>query len=163
MTPAGFDSLTLVASRGGDAQTAAGGVFYYSPSGDSFEWYLRAEQLDPGVRYRLELNVDDSLNYAAGSVMADETGRALGHGELQEFADRYCVGAVSTPPMALAGEHAVAVRLKRDGSSPGESSAESSVTGPASRPLPCTGNGDGRFDYVLHEKNGAHFTGSANS
>ncbi|HEY9478643.1 MAG TPA: glycosyltransferase [Gemmatimonadaceae bacterium] len=162
MTPAGFDSLTLVASRGADAQ-AAGGVFYYSPSGDSFEWYLRAEQLDPGVRYRLELNVDDSLNYAAGSVMADETGRALGHGELQEFADRYCVGAVSTPPMALAGEHAVAVRLKRDGSSPGESSAESSVTGPASRPLPCTGNGDGRFDYVLHEKKGAQFTGSANS
>jgi hypothetical protein len=57
----------------------------------------------------------------------------------------------------------VAVRLKRDGSSPGESSAESSVTGPASRPLPCTGNGDGRFDYVLHEQKGVEFTGSASS
>jgi hypothetical protein len=57
----------------------------------------------------------------------------------------------------------VAVRLKRDGSSPGESSAESSVTGPASRALPCTGNGDGRFDYVLHERRSAEFKGSASS
>jgi hypothetical protein len=115
------------------------------------------------MRYRLELNVDDSLNYAAGSVMADENGRALGHGTLREFADRYCVGAVSTPPIDLSGEHTVAVRLKRDGSSPGESSAESSVSGPASRPLPCTGNSDGRFDYILHERTYAQFTGSASS
>ncbi|HEY9428473.1 MAG TPA: glycosyltransferase [Gemmatimonadaceae bacterium] len=168
--PAGFDSLVLVSSnRAKSAPDAPSGsegpegIFYYSPSGDSFEWYLSAQSLDPGVRYRLELNVDDSLNYAAGSVMADETGRALGHGTLGEFIDRYCVGAVSTPPIALSGEHTVAVRLKRDGSSPGESSAESSVTGPASRPLPCTGNGDDRFDYVLHEQRAAAFTGSASS
>jgi cellulose synthase/poly-beta-1,6-N-acetylglucosamine synthase-like glycosyltransferase len=165
--PAGFDSVLLVASKHADGMAAAasgpGGIFYYSPEGDSFEWYLSARALEPGVRYRLELNVDDSLNYAAGSVMADETGRALGHGTLREFVDRYCVGASSAPPIALSPEHTVAVRLKRDGSSPGESSAESSVTGPASRPLPCTGNGDGRFDYVLHEQKGVEFTGSASS
>ncbi|HET7549758.1 MAG TPA: glycosyltransferase [Gemmatimonadaceae bacterium] len=165
--PAGFDSLVLVASNQAasapDAQSGPGGIFYYSPSGDSFEWYLSAQALEPGVRYRLELNVDDSLNYAAGSVMADENGRVLGHGDLHTFLDRYCVGAVGTPPVALSGEHTVGVRLKRDGSSPGESSAESSVTGPASRPLPCAGNGDGRFDYVLHEQKSVEFTGSANS
>jgi hypothetical protein len=165
--PAGFDSVLLVPSKGADftarAASGTGGVFYYSPGGDSFEWYLSARALEPGVRYRLELNVDDSLNYAAGSVMADENGRALGHGTLREFVDRYCVGAANAPPIALSGEHTVAVRLKRDGSNPGESSAESSVTGPASRSLPCTGNGDGRFDYVLHEQKGAQFTGSANS
>jgi cellulose synthase/poly-beta-1,6-N-acetylglucosamine synthase-like glycosyltransferase len=165
--PAGFDSLVLVGSNRAesapDTLSGPAGIFYYSPSGDSFEWYLSARSLDPGVRYRLELNVDDSLNYAAGSVVADETGRALGHGMLREFVDRYCVGAVSTPPIALSGEHTVAVRLKRDGSSPGESSAESSVTGPASRSLPCTGNGDGRFDYVLHEQKSAEFTSSTNS
>ncbi|HEU4586147.1 MAG TPA: hypothetical protein VFR95_10375, partial [Gemmatimonadaceae bacterium] len=165
--PAGFDSVLLVPSKQADGLVAAAngpaGIFYYSPDGDAFEWYLSARSLEPGVRYRLELNVDDSLNYAAGSVMADEAGRVLGHGALGQFVDRYCVGAANTPPIALSGEHTVAVRLKRDGSSPGESSAESSVTGPASRPLPCTGNGDGRFDYVLHEQKRAAFTGSASS
>ena len=161
--PAGFDSLMLSAVDAGGSRSGPAGTLYYSPSGDSFEWYLRASGLEPGVRYRLELNVDDSLNYAVGSLMADEAGGLLGHGALQRFADRYCVGAVATPPIGLSGEHSVAVRLKLDGSSPGESSSASSVSGPASRPLPCTGNGDSRFDYVLREERHASFTGSASS
>lgn len=165
--PAGFDSVMLVSASAtddpADSSSERAGVLYYAPSGSSFEWYFDAESLDPGLRYRIELNVDDSLNYAVGSVAADENGRALAHGTLREFADRYCVGSVNTPPVALSGEHTLAVRIKRDGSSPGESSAESSVTGPASRPLPCTGNGDGRFDYVLHEQKAVSFTGSASS
>lgn len=165
--PAGFDSVALVSSDDADGATAAenapAGVFYYSPDGKVFEWYLNAHSLEPGVSYRLELNVDDSLSYAAGSVIADEGGRAMGHGELRVFADRYCVGDANTPKIELSGEHTVAVRLKRDGSNPGEGSAEIKVTGPASRSLPCTGNGDGNFDYVLHEQKIASFTGSASN
>ena len=158
--PAGFDSLALAAADAGEARTGSQGTLYYSPSGDSFEWYLRATGLDPGMRYRLELNVDDSLSYAVGSIVADEGGSLFGHGTLEEFADRFCVGDVSAPPTELSGAHLVAPRLKLDGSSPGESSSGSSVSGPASRPLPCTGNGDDRYDYILREKSGAHFTGA---
>lgn len=158
---AGFDSVTLLPVESGTTPTRPRGTFYYSPAGDSFEWYLRATGLEPGVRYRLELNVDDSLNYAVGSVRADDTGQVLGRGALQEFTDRYCVGALGAPPIDLSGEHSVAVRVKLDGSSPGESSSEGSVTGTSARPLPCTGNGDARFDYVLHEQRKIRFTDAA--
>ncbi len=161
--PAGFDSLALVAFGGADGQEGPRGTFYYTPSGDAFEWYVRATNLEPGVRYRVELNVDDSLDYAAASVLADGDGRVLGHGAMSQFTNRYCVGAVSDPPIELSGPHVVAVRLKRDGSDPGESSSPSSATGPSSRPLPCTGNGDGRFDYELHERSKAPFTGTTSA
>ncbi len=158
--PAGFDSIALVAYDDTSADAAPRGTVYYTPSGDNFEWYVRARNLEPGLRYRLELGVDDSLDYAAGSLLADGDGRAIGHGSMREFADRYCVGAVSDPPVELAGRHTLAMRLKLDGSSPGESSSATSATGPASRPLPCTGNGDGRFDYELHEENRIPFDGT---
>ncbi|HEY9517492.1 MAG TPA: glycosyltransferase [Gemmatimonadaceae bacterium] len=159
--PAGFSDIALLAVDSTSQSGAPGGVFWYSPSGSSFEWYLRANGLDPGLRYRVEVNVDDSLSYAIGSIAADAGGRLFGHGSTEAFADRYCVGADAPSPIILQGKHRVGIRVKRDGSNPGESSRGGSTTGPSSRDLPCTGNGDDRFDYVLYEQKSAPFVGEA--
>jgi hypothetical protein len=155
--PPGFATLVLEAANprpiSRDIAAPAGSVWYRmvqveDPSpGSALEWYVRAEHLLAGHVYRVEMTVDKHYTYSVGSARADAEGVLAAHGILPRFADRFCVGAPAPPGPLTAGQH-VAVGVKRDGSGAGPVSPIGPLTDPG-RTLPCGGNGDGNFDYLL--------------
>ena len=154
--PPGFAAVSLVSTGPASASGTRTGEVFYQPKGDHFEWFVNAQGFTPGSHYRVELNVDDSLNYAIGSIAANSQGQLLGFGVLSRFADRYCVGANGSPPAPLTGPHWIGIRIKEDGSTPGDHS----ITGSS---LPCTGNGDGHFEYMMYEQRIVPFDGMGNT
>jgi hypothetical protein len=143
--PQGFAAITLVPAQGVSASTGApAGEFWYRTSNGALEWFIRAQHLTPGRMYRVEITADERANYAVASVRADASGALAGHGVLGAFTDRVCVGGEGSRPQLLSDVRAFRVAIKDDGSR----ESRASITAPGSD-LPCVGNGDGRWDYVL--------------
>jgi hypothetical protein len=120
-----------------------GGVSY-STRGQPFRFGLRADGLDPGVRYIIELEVDGT-SFATASHVATAAGDVSLDTTLAAFADGPCSGAHHVPTRSLAGTHRVKFLLKRNGN-------------PAGTVSSCAGNGDGNF-YVLFEEKLAIYDG----
>jgi cellulose synthase/poly-beta-1,6-N-acetylglucosamine synthase-like glycosyltransferase len=164
--PAGFQELELLerdstwqvipAERGG-----ANGVFWYNPSGNRLDWFVRVQSLRPERVYRLLLNVDGKT-YAISSMLADGGGGLRGYGSLDSFRELICVSRKDfDPPTPIGGRHKIGVWIQDDGtrvSSPGN--AQGVPTRPAGRDkLPCAGNGDGSYELRLAEASPASFMG----
>jgi len=125
------------------------GTMWYTPAGPRLGLRLRATHLTPARRYILELDVDSTI-YDVASYQADADGRITADTTLTEFAEGVCVGPNYHAPRPLQGTHTIRFWLKRDGNSPSGSQPTPAGTQPAT--LPCRGNGDGKYDYVLLEE-----------
>ena len=139
--------------RGG----AVGSVWYH-PSGPALTFQLLASGLRPQRRYLLELSVDGTI-YTVVSHPATSGGELSIDSTITSFEEGACVGDNYDRPRSVRGPHEVKFWLKNDGNPvsgtmPGQRS--SAAEGSA---LPCHGNGDGDYSYVLLENAIAHFTG----
>lgn len=137
----------------------ATGSIWYTPSGPELKFQLRAEGLVPGKRYLLEIAVEDTI-YTLASRSATMGGELAIDTTLTHFAEGVCVGPNYDPPRALAGPHAIRFWLKLDGNPRTGTGREHSPQFTEGQDLPCSGNGDGDYTYVLFENDVAHFTGS---
>lgn len=139
------------------AAGGATGVVWYAPTGPALKFQLRAYGLRPGRRYLLELQVDKAI-YTVASYLPDARGDLAIDSSLAQFQEGVCVGANYDPPMPTAGEHHVKFWIKSDGS-PASGTMPGVVAGAPGAQLPCHGNGDGDYRYVLLENETADFTG----
>ena len=140
-------------TRGG----AVGSVWYH-PQGTALTFQLLASGLRPQRRYLLELSVDGTV-YTVASHPATAGGEISIDSAIVIFEEGACVGDNYDPPRPTRGPHEIKFWLKNDGNPasgtmPGQ---RSSAAGGSS--LPCHGNGDGDYDYVLLDNAAAHFTG----
>lgn len=143
--PEGFAAITLTPAVGMPPDSAAPvGDFWYHTGDGALEWFLRARRLASHRAYRLELTVDERARYAIASLRTDSAGTLTGHGTLTAFTNKVCVGNDADPPQPLNGAHQFRVAVKEDGSD----SRGNGVTSPGGN-LPCSGNGDDRWAYVL--------------
>jgi len=140
---------------------SAGGAsaqLWYSPTGPTLRFQLLATGLPHPARYLLELQVDGTI-YTVASYAADEHGAISIDTALAQFAEGVCVGSNYDVPRPVAGQHEVKFWMKRDGNP-----ASGTMPGvPPSAPgaqLPCHGNGDGQYGYVLLDNGVARFDGS---
>jgi hypothetical protein len=147
------DFAIIPPARGG-----ATGSVWYSPRGTGLSFQLVASGLRSGRRYLLELSVDGTV-YTVASHVANAAGELSIDSAITSFAEGACVGDNFDEPKPARGEHEVAFWLKNDGN-------PVSGTMPARRPasaegsaLPCHGNGDGNYDYVLLDDARARFIG----
>lgn len=136
---------------------ATGSVWYRS-RGPALDFELLASGLQPHRRYLLELSVDGTV-YTVASHAASANGELSIDTAVATFEEGACVGDNYDPSRSVQGEHEVKFWLKNDGNPvsgtmPGRRSSAS-----AGRSLPCRGNGDGDYSYVLLENAVAHFTG----
>ena len=163
--PAGPDGMSMISLVQKDAQFrvipsdrgGATGTVWYTPAGDEFEFQLRAQGLAPRRRYLLEIKADDTI-YAIASHAADEDGELAVDTTLTRFAEGACVGQNYDPPRPLDGRHTVRFWLKADGNPP--SGTSGGVAGqPGGEELPCSGNGDRDYTYVLLENEVAQYAG----
>lgn len=137
-----------------------GGV-WYRLSGDRFAFTLRASGLVPHRRYELDLAVD-GVTYTLASRPADGRGAIAIDTVLDQFAEGACVGANYHAPQAVRGRHRIKFAVKYDGSPPsGTMPATGSDGVRVGADLPCAGNGDGDYRYVLFESAIAEFEGRA--
>jgi hypothetical protein len=139
--------------RGG----AVGSVWYRS-RGPALSFQLLASGLRPRRRYLLELSVDGTV-YTVASHTAGASGELSVDTTVTAFEEGACVGDNYDSPRSVHGEHEVKFWLKNDGNPvsgtmPGRRSSADAGSG-----LPCRGNGDGDYSYVLLENEVAHFTG----
>lgn len=139
--------------RGG----AVGSVWYH-PRGPALSFQLHASGLRAHRRYLLELSVDGTV-YTVASHVASGSGELSIDSTITMFEEGACVGDNYDPPRSVHGAHEVKFWLKNDGNPvsgtmPGQ---RRSAAGGSS--LPCRGNGDGDYSYVLLENAVAHFTG----
>ena len=141
------------------SEGGATGTVWYTPVGEELEFELRAEGLEPGKKYLLELQVDQAI-YTIASRAADEDAELAVDTTLTRFAEGVCVGPNYDPPMPLAGQHAIRFWVKKDGNPPSGTAAEHAPQVEAGRELPCSGNGDGDYGYVLLENEVANFIGA---
>jgi hypothetical protein len=134
------------------------GSVWYGARGPALVFQLRASGLRPHRRYLLELSVDGTV-YTVASHVAGGNGELSIDSTITKFEEGACVGDNYDPPRSVQGEHEIKFWLKNDGNPvsgtmPGRRS--SSAAGSA---LPCQGNVDGDYSYVLLENAVAHFTG----
>lgn len=134
------------------------GSVWYGPTGPALTFQLRASGLRPRRRYLLELSVDGTV-YTITTHLANTAGELSIDSTITTFEEGACVGDNYDPPRSMNGRHEVKFWLKNDGNPvsgmmPGQSS--SAAAGSA---LPCHGNGDGDYQYVLLENAVAHFSG----
>lgn len=129
----------------------------YIPQGTAFAFRLHGTGLAPGKRYLLELEVDSTI-YAVASHVANDRGELTIDTTLSRFAEGVCVGKKYDPPRPLSGHHEIRFWVKRDGN-PKTGSASGAPPGSEGASLPCAGNGDGDYSYVLLEQQLALFTG----
>jgi hypothetical protein len=137
----------------------ASGTVWYAPSDSVLRFQLRAEGLKPGLRYLVELQVDSAI-YAITSHAADSSGALALDTALASFANGACVGTNYSPPRPVSGLHRVKFWVKRDGNPPSGTSPGLASDAPGAA-LPCHGNGDGNYQYLLLENEVAVFTGKA--
>jgi hypothetical protein len=141
----GYNSIPLAASdrRG---QPSPSGTFSYLMFDGAIDWYVFAKDLAPTRAYRIVLTAADGKEYAVASRRSDAAGTLGAHGVETALMNRQCVGAEDPSRRTLESARALRVALKSDGSASGTSG--NNFLGSRSA-LPCGGNGDGRFDYVL--------------
>jgi hypothetical protein len=141
----GYNTIPLGASNAG-AQNAPSGTFSYLVVGGAIDWYVFAANLVPGRAYRIVLTAADGKEYAVASRRSDGSGTLGAHGVETVLRNRQCVGSEDPSRRALESARTLRVAIKSDGSASGASAND--VLGSRSA-LPCGGNGDGNFDYVL--------------
>jgi hypothetical protein len=140
-------------SKGG-----ATGSVWYTPSGRELSFQLRAEGLAPDKRYLVELAVD-SIIYTLASRSADGDGDLAVDTTLTRFAEGVCVGPNYDPPRPLDGRHTIRFWIKADGNPRSGTGHDWSPQFADGADLPCSGNGDGDYTYVLLENEVASYAG----
>jgi len=136
----------------------ATGEVLYAPRGSGLHFILHATGLKAGVRYLLELQVDDAI-YTVASYTSDPRGALAIDTTLTQFEEGVCVGTNFDPPRPTAGHHRVKFWVKHDGNPATGTMPGIAPTAPGAQ-LACHGNGDGDFGYVLLENKVADFTGT---
>jgi hypothetical protein len=134
------------------------GAVTYLPTGDRFSFRLEASGLVPRRHYELDLTVD-GVTYTMASRAASDRGTLAIDTTLTQFAEGACVGANYHQPLAVRGRHRIKFAVKNDGS-PSSGTARTHTPGiAAGGDLPCAGNGDENYAYVLFEARIADFEG----
>lgn len=141
----GYSTIPLAAT-GRTAGGAASGTFSFLLVENAIDWYVFATRLSPGRAYRILLTAADGKEYAVASRRANADGSLGAHGVETALMNRQCVGAEDPSRRPLESAVSLRVSVKSDGSAHGASGND--VLGSRSS-LPCGGNGDGVFDYVL--------------
>ncbi|MEO6211948.1 MAG: hypothetical protein ABIQ10_17715 [Gemmatimonadaceae bacterium] len=141
----GYSTFELGPSGAGANDTSAGTFSYLIVDG-AIDWYAFATHLRPGRAYRILLTAADGKEYAIASRRSDADGSLGAHGVETVLMNRQCVGTEDPSRRSLASALSLRVAVKRDGSASGASGND--MLGSRSA-LPCGGNGDGNFDYVL--------------
>lgn len=161
------DGLVLVALSQKDSAfrpipASAGGAtgeVLYAPTGASLRFQLRAHGLTPDHRYVLEMQVDREI-YTVASYSSDASGGLTVDTALSRFEEGVCVGNNYDAPRAVSGAHDIKFWVKRDGS-PKAGTMPGLARSAAGSQLPCHGNGDGNYGYVLLDDGAAKFTGTS--
>jgi len=148
-----FDIIPPV--RGG-----AVGSVWYSPRGTGLSFQLLASGLRPGRRYLLELSVDGTI-YTVASHTASASGELSIDSTITSFREGACVGDNFDLPKSARGAHEVKFWLKNDGNPVSGTMPGRLPSSAAGSSLPCHGNGDGDYSYVLLDNAAAHFTGES--
>jgi hypothetical protein len=146
----------IPADKGG-----ASGEVLYAPSGPALHFVLHAVSLPPGLRYAVEIQVDDAI-YTVATHTPDARGQLTLDTTLTQFQEGECVGANFDPPRPTAGRHIIKFWLKRDGSPVSGTMPGIAPSVPGAQ-LACHGNGDGNYRYLLLENEVATFTGTRSS
>lgn len=141
----GYTAIPL-AALAAQPDGSAKGTFSYMMVDGAIDWYLFATHVSPGRAYRVVLSSADGKEYAVASHRAGPDGSLGIHGVETALMNRQCVGAEDPSRRPLETARALHVALKSDGSAHGASSND--MLGSRSA-LPCGGNGDGDFTYVL--------------
>jgi hypothetical protein len=146
----------IPASAGG-----ATGEVLYSPAGPALHFRLSAHGLASARRYALEMEVDGTV-YTVASYAPSAHGDLSIDTTMARFEEGVCVGRNFDPPRSMAGPHVIKFWLKRDGSPASGTMPGIAPSSPGAQ-LPCHGNGDGNYDYVLLDNDVANFTGMASA
>ena len=141
----GYATIPLASASGGKKQSPTGTFSYVLVDG-AIDWYVFAKNLLPSRAYRVVLTAADGKEYAVASRRSDATGTLGAHGVETALMNRQCVGAEDPLRRDLESAGALRVALKNDGSASG--TGQSDLLGSRTA-LPCGGNGDGNFEYVL--------------
>jgi hypothetical protein len=144
----GYNTISL-AAWDGRAQPTPSGTFRYLVVDGAIDWYLFASNLGPERAYRVVITAADGKEYAIASRRSDASGTLGVHGVETALMNRQCVGAEDPSRRTLESAHTLRVALKGDGSPRGASAND--LLGSRSA-LPCGGNGDGKFEYVLQSQ-----------
>src|SRR6476659_7048774 len=131
------------------AASGATGVGWYAHSGPALQFTLRALGLAPLQRYLLEIQADDAI-YSVASYQSDAHGELTIDTALTQFQEGTCVGSNYDAPRSIAGAHTVKFWIKRDGNPKSGTSPSVKANAPGAA-LPCRGNGDGDYTYMLME------------
>ncbi|HEY2895929.1 MAG TPA: hypothetical protein VGJ12_02235 [Gemmatimonadaceae bacterium] len=140
------------------AAGGATGVVWYAHSGPALQFILHAYGLQPLRRYLLEIQADDAI-YSVASHESDARGQLAIDTTLSRFAEGACVGTNYDAPRSLEGSHKVKFWIKRDGNPVSGVSPNTEAAAPGAA-LPCRGNGDGDYAYMLMENEIANFRGT---
>jgi len=140
------------------AAGGATGVVWYAHSGPALHFVLRAYGLQPQRRYLLEIQADDAI-YSVASHTSDARGELAIDTTLTQFAEGACAGTNYDAPRSVEGPHKVKFWIKRDGN-PQSGVSTGVKPGSPGATLPCHGNGDGDYAYMLMENEVAKFTGT---
>ena len=141
----GYNTVRLNAA-GTAARDEPAGTFNYLLVDGAIDWYVFATHLQPGRAYRVLLTAADGKEYAIASRRSASDGSLGAHGVETALMNRQCVGAEDPSRRPLASARSLRIAVKSDGSARGASGND--MLGSRSA-LPCGGNGDGNFEYVL--------------
>jgi hypothetical protein len=140
-----YNTLVLSPAES-SGQSEASGTFHYQIVDGAIDWYVFAKNLAPARAYRVVLTAADGKEYAVASRRSDANGTLGMHGVETALRNRQCVGEEDPSRRTLKSAGTLSVVLKSDGSASGTSAND--LLGSRSA-LPCGGNGDGNFEYVL--------------
>jgi hypothetical protein len=143
----GFDSVALTPASGARDADAPSGIMHYQVVSGALDWYVSARALAAGRAYRVLLAAADGREYAVASRRAGGDGTFAAHGVETALMNRQCVGTEDPSRRSLTEAGPLTIAIKSDGSRAGGTTG-SNLLGSRSS-LPCNGNGDGAFDYVL--------------
>lgn len=141
----GYNTIPL-GPAGATTPSAPAGTFSYVVVDGAISWYMFASHLAPSHAYRVVLTAPDGKEYAVASRQSGEDGSLGAHGVETTLMNRQCVGSEDPSRRTLESVGSLRVALKNDGSARGAGSND--LLGSRSA-LPCGGNGDGDFGYVL--------------
>jgi hypothetical protein len=141
----GYNTIPLARADAGASGTPTG-TFSYLVVDGAISWYMFASRLAPSHAYRVVLTAPDGKEYAVASRQSGGDGSLGAHGVETTLMNRQCVGSEDPSRRALGSVGSLRVALKNDGSARGASGND--LLGSRSA-LPCGGNGDGDFGYVL--------------
>ncbi|MDQ2931848.1 MAG: hypothetical protein M3Y05_13685 [Gemmatimonadota bacterium] len=141
------------------AKGGASGEVIFKPAGPALHFVMHGSAIPAGLRYALELQVDNAI-YSVANVVPDEHGAIAIDTTLTRFAEGICVGRNYDAPRPVLGRHAIKFWIKRDGSPSSGTMPGVAPSAPGAQ-LACHGNGDGNYSYVLLDNGSVNFTGTA--